>query len=195
MDKRYVEYPLADFCKEVARPAILSPSGGAVIGVVGAMLASLAELVARVSEHHSVPGMSEEWRGMADEFREWTERLLRFADQDVQDAASIIREEEDPVCIRKRVAAPAKIASGLVKVLRLVERIAEQADASVRSDVRAIAHLGRGAADAIFEIEQSDIVRGGGDAMLLVRIGEWREEAHRAANRILEKARDDQWQN
>ncbi|GAX91161.1 cyclodeaminase/cyclohydrolase family protein [Effusibacillus lacus] len=190
----YKNCSLIDFCKEVGRPEIPSPAGGAVIGVVGALLASLTELIARVSIKHSACGGPPVWSAVADAAGELSENLLRFAEEDVQEAARLIRGE-GPACVRKQIAAPAKIASSLVKVLRLMEGVADQAASSVRADVRVIAHLGRGAADAIYEIERTDIEwGGGGDEVLLERIEEWRIQAHEAACRILNKARDESWQ-
>ncbi|WP_380029244.1 cyclodeaminase/cyclohydrolase family protein [Effusibacillus consociatus] len=192
--KCYVDYTVTDFCTEVGRPELPSPTGGAVIGVVGALLASLTVLITRVSEKHSSPPDKESWSGFAEEAWELHRKLLRFAEEDIQDTASIM-SGEGPACVRKQVAAPAKIASALVKLLRLVEGVSGRVHQSVRSDVLAIAHLGRGAADAIFEIEKNDIEwGGGGDATLLARIEEWRIQAHEAAGRILHKVRENEWQ-
>jgi formiminotetrahydrofolate cyclodeaminase len=186
-------YTVAAFCEEVGRPVIPGPAAGAVIGVVGALLASVAELTVRVSEHHlSVD--RESWQTVAEKARDLKNRFLRFADEDVAMTAALAGGE-GPACARKQMAAPAKIASALVKLLRAVEGITERVHESVQADVRAIAHLGRGAADAIFEIEKSDMEwAGGGDGQLQNRIAEWREQAHAAADRILHKARENGWE-
>lgn len=184
--KLYRELPLTEFCREVSQPEIPSPAGGAVIGTVGAMLASLTELVVRVSSAR----IGDEWQSIVAEAQEWKNNLLRFADEDVQEAAKLIHGEGAD-CVRHQIAVPAKIASGLVKVLQLAEQAAGHTKKSVRADVRAIAYIGRGAADAIFEIEMDDIAwGGGGDPVLLARIEEWRSLAHQAADRILEKVRE-----
>lgn len=186
----YRELPLSEFCREVSQPDIPSPAGGAVIAAVGAMLASLSGLVVRVSASQ----IGEDWQRIADELRQWAENLLRFADEDVQAAAQLIRGEGS-ACVRRQIAVPSKIASRLLKVLQLTEDVADRTNQSVRADVRAIAHLGRGAADAIFEIEMCDIEwGGGGDPVLFARVEEWRRLAHQAADRILEKAREEAWQ-
>lgn len=193
-DHGYVDYTLADFCEEVGRPVIPSPAGGAVIGVVGALLASLTELVARVSEKHGPELAEDSWSAVIAQARELNEKFLRFAEEDTELAAKLIRGE-GPACVRKQLAVPAKIASGLVKILRLVEGMTDRVHRSVLADLCAIAYLGRGAADAIFEIEKCDVEwGGGGDDILMARIEEWHSQAHEAVDRILHKVREKEWQ-
>ncbi len=62
----YRELSLTEFCREVSYPDIPSPAGGAVIAAVGAMLASLAGLVVRVSASQ----IGEDWQRIADETRQ-----------------------------------------------------------------------------------------------------------------------------
>ncbi|BCJ87100.1 hypothetical protein skT53_20850 [Effusibacillus dendaii] len=131
-----------------------------------------------------------DWSMVVREAVSLSENMLRFADEDVQMVAHLYSGSQD-ICIRKQIAPLAKVASGLVKLLTLVEERADRFHPSVLPDVRVIAHLARGAADGILELERSDLVRSGNrDAVLMRRIEEWRDRAHAAADRILHKVRE-----
>jgi formiminotetrahydrofolate cyclodeaminase len=187
----FIELPLTDYCRQVARPELPSPTGGAVTGVTGALLASLAELTLRVTQNHWPISENreerDEWSGRIESLRQFSEMLLAYSEEDVYEAERMVRGYRQ-ACVRKQLAAPAKIASRLAKLLRLVEQVADRMHPSVRADVRLLAHLGRGTADGIYEIERENILwHGGGDDRLLKRIDQWREDAHQAADGILKK--------
>lgn len=184
--KDFCRLPLDEFCTAVSKPGIPSPMGGAVVGAVGAMIASLAQLVVQVSSSK----MGDQWQPVVTEAQELHEKFLRFANEDIYEAERLIRGDK-PECARKMIAAPAKIASGLVKLLQLILPVAGQMKKMVGADVAVVAHLGHGAADAIFDIEYANIMWSGDkDPALLARIEEWRTLAHEAADQILQKVRN-----
>lgn len=185
---RFVSRTLPSFCQAVALPDLPSPTGGAVLGVTGALLASLSELVMRVTSNH-VPHWEkrQEWKKLIDDTEELRFKLLTYAEEDIYEAEKLIRGQVSP-CLRKQIAVPAKLASHLVKVLQALEQVADRLHQTVWADARVVAHLGRGVADGIYEIEVSNIMRkDGGDSLLLQRIAQWRHEAHLAVDGILAK--------
>jgi formiminotetrahydrofolate cyclodeaminase len=187
----FIDRSLPTFCQHVALPDLPSPTGGAVAGVTGALLTSLSELVLRVTVNHMHANEpkdgANEWEELITALEEFRRKLLAFSEEDIYEVEKMVHGQGKS-CVRKQIAAPAKIASHLVKVLRTLEQVADRLHPSVSADARAVAHLGRGAADAIYEIEVANIrMHGGGDSVLLQRIAQWRSDAHRAVDGILAK--------
>lgn len=213
----YMHRKVVDFCEQVSLPHIPSPAGGSVIAVTAALAAALAELTLRVSAPKNQPTAEKEtgeagsvaWQSTITELIELRAKLLRFAEEDIDEAETIIRGTAlaqtslktdtvaavterivvGPTCVRKQVSVPAKIAGLLPKIVRITEAFAADTRRSVLADVRAVAHLTKGAAFAIYEIEW-DNIRKEADHRLLDRIAVWRDDATSAADRILQKTQE-----
>lgn len=197
----YTHRKVTDFCEQVALPHIPSPAGGSVIAVTSALAAALAELTLRVSAPKNLvlADMSagdgdNQWQTAIAELIELRAKLLRFAEEDIDEAEAVIRGTPDrivvgPTCVRKQISVPAKIAGLLPKIVRITEAFAADTRRSVLADVRAVAHLTKGAAFAIYEIEW-DNIRKEADHRLLERIQVWRDEATSAADRILQQTEE-----
>jgi formiminotetrahydrofolate cyclodeaminase len=187
----FIDRSLPMFCQHVALPDLPSPTGGAVAGVTGALLASLSELVLRVTVNHLPAHQrtddANEWKDLIAAMEEFRRKLLAYSEEDIYEVEKLAHGQRES-CVRKQIAALAKISSHLVKVLRSLEQVADRLHPSVLADARAVAHLGKGAADAIYEIEIANIrMHGDGDSVLLQRIAMWREDAHLAVDGILAK--------
>jgi formiminotetrahydrofolate cyclodeaminase len=199
---RFMDEPLPSLCDWVAEPTVPSPAGGTVIAACSALTAALAELIARVTQKRvekagdkSQIGSTSSAGGSAgaaasltrliEEANALRQRLLEYGEGDVYEAARIIQGER-AACVRKDVGSPAKIAGTVVKLLRLTDELAAVAPKSVSSDLRVIAHLAHASVYGITEIAEANIQSGGGgDAILMERLQQWRQQADQYRDRIV----------
>lgn len=196
---RFVDEPLPQLADWVAHPDVPSPAGGTVTACCAALAASLTELIARVSQNRVTQKMadqqgvaspeleakSRELERVLQEAHELRERLLEYGEGDVYAAAKIIQGDL-AACVRKDVGSPAKIAGTTVKLLRLLDGLAENVPVKLHSDLRVVMYLAHAAVYAICEIAEANIrMAGGADEALQERIDLWRQTATDYRDRVI----------
>lgn len=189
---RHIDQSLPEFLRDVSRPAVLTPAGGSVIGVVGALAASLSILAVQVSTHvqpqthlpKPEPASSGfDFAKMSLQLEELRTKLMNTAEEDIYDAA---RQMQKSNTQRAHSYAPAKMAKLFLQMLQLFRDFKPFCSGKVASDLRVATHLTRAAVLAISEIEWDNAQSEQANPAAFQQIQIWRDDALQIAGILLE---------